>query len=579
MNTVITEQKPKTELEYTNCDFCGEDKTNLFLEAMSEDTPEKFKIVRCNNCGLLYLNPRPVKEIIGRYYPVDSYYAYQDFLNKRFNYREWLKKISLDGYYNSKNSFKKFLSLLLVRNFMIVVPKEKRGRLLDIGCGSGEFLYQMKSYGWNVYGVEISQASANIGNKRGLNISCGELGGADFSDNFFDVVVLNQTLEHVYSPSSYLKEIHRILKPEGTLIIAVPNIGCMESKMFKENWHLLDVPTHLYFFNTTSLRRYLEKYGFAVEEVLSKRFSLPLNEIRADLKAVIQNECKDKSFLNKTLMSIRVISRLIIAKSLRFLFIRDKVEELGIYISFYVRKPRIRNAIPCTREHSTQKDRGLNSMNNFMLKTNKRRILRYSKRCKIVQKYCFGKTVLDLGCVDHSAEAEENFNDWLHKGIKDVAKEVVGLDNAEKEVKLLNQRGYDILAGDVENFNLGRRFEVVVCGELIEHVNNPGLVLQNIKKHLLKEGTLIVTTPNSESMLWVLYNLVYGRVPCNPTHVSWYNYQTLTELCRRYDFEVVTTYYEVGNPNNRVLYNIERFMRSIRKNWAHELIVIFKNKH
>ncbi|MDH4222744.1 MAG: class I SAM-dependent methyltransferase [candidate division Zixibacteria bacterium] len=216
---------------------------------------------------------------------------------------------------------------------------------------------------------------------------------------------------------------------------------------------------------------------------------------------------------------------------------------------------------------------------NCALKTNKRRILRYSNRYKIVQKYCFDKTVLDLGCVDHFAESEENFNDWLHKGIKDVAKEVVGLDNAEKEVKLLNQRGYDILVGDVENFNLGRRFEVVVCGELIEHVNNPGLVLQNIKKHLAKDGILIITTPNSESMLWHFYNLVYGRAPSNPTHVCWYDYQTLTQLCRRYDFEVVTTYYEVGNPNSRVLYNLVRFMRLIRKNWAHELIVIFKNKH
>ena len=338
MNTVITEQKPKTKLEHTNCDFCGEDKTNLFLEAMSEDTPEKFKIVRCNNCGLIYLNPRPAKDIIGRYYPVDSYYSYQDFTDKRLNYREWLKKISLEGYYNSKNIFKKFLSWLLLRNFMIVIPKEKKGSLLDIGCGSGEFLYQMKSYGWNVYGVEISQASTNIGNKRGLNILCGELGGADFSDNFFDVVVLNQTLEHVYSPSSYLKEIHRILKPEGTLIIAVPNIGCMESKMFKENWHLLDVPTHLYFFNTTSLRRYLEKYGFAVEKVLSKRFSPPLNEIRADLKNFIQNECKDKSSLNKIWMSFSVIFRLLFIKSLRFIIDRDKVNELGFYIAFYARK-------------------------------------------------------------------------------------------------------------------------------------------------------------------------------------------------------------------------------------------------
>jgi len=346
MNTVTTEPKPKTQLEYTKCDFCGENKTNLFREAVYEDTRERFKMVRCDNCGLVYLNPRPARDIIGRYYPVDSYYSYQDFSDKkRFNYREWLKKISLEGYYSSKNIFKKLISHLLVRNFMIVLPKEKKGRLLDIGCGSGEFLNQMKIFGWEVWGVEISREAADTGNKRGLNIFCGELGGADFPDNFFDVVVLSQSLEHVYSPGSYLGEIHRILKPEGKLIIGVPNIECVESKIFKENWHGLDVPRHLYFFTVVTLKSYLEKYGFEVEKILSKKFSLPLNGIKADLKAFIRNECNGKNFLNKILVSFLIILRLNFIKSLRFIFNRDKRNELGIYIAFYSRKPGLRNIL------------------------------------------------------------------------------------------------------------------------------------------------------------------------------------------------------------------------------------------
>ena len=345
MNTSITEQKPKTELEYTNCDLCGENRTNLFLEAASDVTQERFRIVRCDNCGLIYLNPRPTKDIIGRYYPVDSYYSYQDFTEKRLNYREWLKKVSLEGYYNSKNIFKKFLSWLLLRNFMIVVPKEKKGRLLDIGCGSGEFLYQMKSFGWDVSGVEINQASANLGNKRGLNIFCGELGEADFPDNFFDVVVLNQTLEHVYSPGSYLEKIYRLLKEEGLLIIGVPNVGCLEIQVFGRSCHALDVPRHLHFFTIASLRNYLEKYGFEVEKVLSKKFSLPLQGIRTDLKIFIQNEYKDKNSLNKIWISFSVIFRLLFIKSLRFIFDRDKVNELGFFIAFYARKPSLKKII------------------------------------------------------------------------------------------------------------------------------------------------------------------------------------------------------------------------------------------
>jgi len=339
MNTAITEQKPKTELEFTNCDFCGGNKTEPFLEAESHDTQEKFKIVRCDNCGLIYLNPRPVKEIIGRYYPVESYYSYQDFTIKRLNYREWLKKISLEGYYNSKNIFKKIISWLLVRNFMIVVPKGIKGRLLDIGCGSGEFLNQMKNFGWEAFGVEINRESADMGNKRGLNILCGELGGADFPENYFDVVVLSQTMEHVYSPGSYLEKIHRLLKEGGLLIIGVPNIDCLEIQIFGRSCHILDVPRHLHFFTVSSLRRYLEKYGFKVEKVLSKKFSLPLEGIKTDLKNLIENECKGKSSLNKIWMSFSVIFRLLFTKSLRFLLHRDKVNELGFYIAFYARKP------------------------------------------------------------------------------------------------------------------------------------------------------------------------------------------------------------------------------------------------
>lgn len=340
MSLVITDLKQKTHLEHTFCDFCGVAKTSLFLEAENQEIKEKFKIVKCDNCGLLYLNPRPIKEIIGRYYPVDSYYSYQDFSDKkRFNYREWLKKISLEGYYKSKNIFKKLISKVLIRNLMIVVPKERKGRLLDIGCGSGEFLNQMKGFGWEVYGVEINSEAVGTGKRKGLNIFCGELGGADFPDNFFDVVVLNQTLEHVYSPSAYLKETHRILKPEGSLIIGVPNIDCIERKIFKEYWHGLDVPRHIYFFSISSLRRYLERHEFEIERIISKRFCFRLKGIKADLKLLLRNKDREVSMLSNVLTCFQSVLRLLVMKTLKSLFPKAHHEDLDIFVAFYARKP------------------------------------------------------------------------------------------------------------------------------------------------------------------------------------------------------------------------------------------------
>lgn len=86
------------------------------------------------------------------------------------------------------------------------------------------------------------------------------------------------------------------------------------------------------------MRNYLEKYGFEVEKVLSKKFSLPLQGIKNDLKNLIQNECKDKSSLNKIWTSFSVVFRLLFRKSLRFLLHRGKANELGFYIAFYARK-------------------------------------------------------------------------------------------------------------------------------------------------------------------------------------------------------------------------------------------------
>lgn len=122
------------------------------------------------------------------------------------------------------------------------------------------------------------------------------------------------------------------------MIIGVPNIDCLEIQIFGRSCHILDVPRHLHFFNVSSLRRYLEKYGFEVEKILSKKFSLPLQGIRTDLKNFIQNECKGKSSLNKIWMSSSVVFRLLFIKSFRFLLHRGKANELGFYIAFYARK-------------------------------------------------------------------------------------------------------------------------------------------------------------------------------------------------------------------------------------------------
>lgn len=101
-----------------------------------------------------------------------------------------------------------------------------------------------------------------------------ELTSRDYPPDYFDVCTLNQVLEHVPDPSALLREINRVLKKNGSLLVGVPNFVCFDSKLYKENWAQLDTPRHLYQFDFTTLRKLLELSGFKIEEFRAKGFYL-----------------------------------------------------------------------------------------------------------------------------------------------------------------------------------------------------------------------------------------------------------------------------------------------------------------
>jgi 2-polyprenyl-3-methyl-5-hydroxy-6-metoxy-1,4-benzoquinol methylase len=151
---------------------------------------------------------------------------------------------------------------------------EKRrqgGLLLDVGCGDGAFLKLAQEKGWTVSGTEHSLYAADYVSKaHGIPVFCGEIISAGYPENFFDVVTMWHVLEHVTDPERYLREIHRILKPSGLLVIAVPNVNDYVMrfayrfvkgkplKLFSKN----DREIHLYHFSDETLRNYLRKSGF-----------------------------------------------------------------------------------------------------------------------------------------------------------------------------------------------------------------------------------------------------------------------------------------------------------------------------
>lgn len=154
-----------------------------------------------------------------------------------------------------------------------------------------------------------------------------------------------------------------------------------------------------------------------------------------------------------------------------------------------------------------------------------------------------GKRVLDVGCVDHNAEIAAT-DTWLHSHVARTAAYALGIDILEREIERLRQRGYNVICGDAARLELAERFDVITAGEILEHLDNPGQFLQNMRRHLKDDGILVLTTPNVFFGLHFLESLFaspYRR--WNPEHVAWYCYFTLENLLKRNGMRVEQCYW------------------------------------
>jgi 2-polyprenyl-3-methyl-5-hydroxy-6-metoxy-1,4-benzoquinol methylase len=150
--------------------------------------------------------------------------------------------------------------------------------------------------------------------------------------------------------------------------------------------------------------------------------------------------------------------------------------------------------------------------------------------------------VLDIGCVNHKAECSKK-DTWLHKHIRQKCKNVKGMDIEKEEVEKLNQLGFDVIWGDCEDFDLGEKYDVVIAGELVEHLSNPGRFLSNVRMHLRPEGRFILSVPNAYCYYNILSVIFRGRVPVNDQHVCWYDKRTLRSLLERHGFRITAFEY------------------------------------
>lgn len=252
-----------TRTKTVDCDLCGSAKYDFLFNAKDRlhGFEGAFSYVKCRTCDLVYMNPQVCPDEICKFYP-DDYGPHQIKPEKKRSGRHSLRNKL------GKNPFAKFVFYKLI----------KESRVLDIGCGSGKFLNEIRTAtGCQVYGVDTSQIAARTAKENyGLDIFTGTILESSFPDSYFDVITARSYLEHVNNPSETLLKLFRLLKSGGDLVIITPNFNSLNSKIFKDNWYPLDCPRHLYIYSPMTITRLLEKSGLLVKKIIYEKSSKSL---------------------------------------------------------------------------------------------------------------------------------------------------------------------------------------------------------------------------------------------------------------------------------------------------------------
>ncbi len=242
-------------MEYVNCGFCNNDNIEVLFSKKDKFgiSDYDFKIVRCKNCGLIFVNPRPKETEITKFYPEE--YSWKELVTPSSKIPRLIKKLE---------KFYRYQLLSYEVNKALRYTGLKKGRVLDIGCGTGDRLDIFRNLGFDTFGVEFSSSARYAKEYLRLNVFEGDLFRANYPDDFFNIVTLYNVLEHVHRPVELLWEIKRILKNRGFLVIGVPNTDSLQFKIFKQRWAAFDVPRDIYYFSSGLLEKILRLVGFEV---------------------------------------------------------------------------------------------------------------------------------------------------------------------------------------------------------------------------------------------------------------------------------------------------------------------------
>ena len=268
------------------CNLCGASDARVLFRKDSTD------FMQCRQCGLEWVHPLPDMDRMRELYSSPKYYNTDNI--SQYGYSEYVRNKHL-----YVNLFNRRLDELLQ------YTDGKRGQLLDVGCATGTLLELARLRGWDVHGVDVSEYATSIARDYyRLDVVTGELADAGYGDGQFDVVVMDDLIEHVADPAALVREGRRILKPGGLLTLNTPNRAGLWHLFMGRRWFHYRQMEHTFFFSPAVMTDLLHRHGFDVLEIHSSSKIIDLNYAFGRLR-----------YYNMTLSNLltRTVGRLLIS--------------------------------------------------------------------------------------------------------------------------------------------------------------------------------------------------------------------------------------------------------------------------
>ena len=227
---------------------------NIFFKKVKDYSVSKeiFELHHNPEYDILITYPKPTLDRLSLYYESEDYISHTDGKRSLFEkVYQFVKTISLK------------------RKIKLLNSTSNKGKLLDVGAGTGEFLRFAFKDGWEVKGIEPNEKAKQRALDKGISF---ENTLSDIADNTYDVITMWHVLEHIPDLNECINDLNRIIKPNGTIIIAVPNFKSFDAEFYGKFWAAYDVPRHLWHFSETSIDRLFSEKNIRLEKILPMKF-------------------------------------------------------------------------------------------------------------------------------------------------------------------------------------------------------------------------------------------------------------------------------------------------------------------